>query len=188
MILVLLLKARSPCSENLSNFIKISLKEGILLSCQAEKWLHLSDFCCVCKAREWEWKVGFSPHFSDALVFTAGLYRMMGAAAHWCCSVVLLQFTPAENLIYEEFSSCFLVKVVLKVFCKAVLLTSVSPVYVHLFFSMWHPRDPCQKKILCSSWHIVSRKNNEKYFPVPVYVHTVPSTSPLRFGCYIKEE
>lgn len=115
------------------------------------------------------------------------LYRVMQATAHLCCSVVLLKFIPAQNLICEELSSCFLIKIVVKVFCMAVSLTSVSSVYIHLPFSMWHPRDPCQKEILYRSWHIVSRKNNTKYFPVPVCVYTVPSTSPLRFGCYIKE-
>lgn len=132
-------------------------------------------------------EAGFFPHFADALDFIAELYRMMQATAHLCCSVVLLKFIPAQNLICEEFSSCFLVKIVVKVFCMAVSLTSVSSVYIHLPFSMWHPRDPCQKEILYRSWHIVSRKNNTKYFPVPVCVYTVPSTSPLRFGCYIKE-
>jgi len=59
MLLVLLLKVCSPCSENPSNFIEISLKEGILLSRQAGKWLHLPGRGCVCKAKEQEWKQGF---------------------------------------------------------------------------------------------------------------------------------
>lgn len=184
MLLVFLLKASSQCSENPSNFIKFTSREGILLSWQARIWLHLLDFCCVYKAEGQEWKMVF-PHFPDAIDFIAELYKMVQATVHWHYSVVPLQFIPADlwgvqRLVFGQ--SCR------EDFCKTVSLTLVSSVYTHLSFSMWHPRDSCQKEVLCRSWNIVSRKNNEKYFPVPVYVYTVPSTSPLRFGCYIKEE
>lgn len=81
MLLVLLLKAYSLSSENPSNFIKINPKEGILMSCQAGKWLHLSDLC-VCKAGEQEWKLAFFSCFPDALGLIAELNRMMKATAH----------------------------------------------------------------------------------------------------------
>lgn len=142
MLLVFLLKASSQCSENPSNFIKFTSKEGILLSWQARKGLQLSDLCCVCKAKEQEWKMVFF-QFPGALDFIAELYEIMQATVHWYYSVVHLQFTPADlwgvqQLLFGQ--SCR------EDFCKMVSLTLVSSVYICLSFSMWHPRDSCQKK------------------------------------------
>lgn len=50
------------------------------MSCQAGKWLHLSDFC-VCKAGEQKWKLGFFPCFPDVLGLIAELNRTTQATA-----------------------------------------------------------------------------------------------------------